>query len=129
MVYKTTRVQEYLSLSRQTPLILNSKVVYKFTCLRDVNVTYIGTSERHLSIRAKELLDVSKSGKSAIEEHKKKCSSCKTQPNNTKQFEKIRKCQTSNEAKIYEALVIKRSNAVLNKQLYANGASFLLHVF
>ena len=26
--------------------------VYKFTCSRDVNVTYIGTSARHLSIRA-----------------------------------------------------------------------------
>ena len=46
-----------------------------------------------------------------------------------KQFEIIRKCQTSYEAKIHEALVIKRSNPVLNKQLYANGASFLLNLF
>ena len=59
----------------------------------------------------------------------KKCSSCKTQPNSMKQFEISRKCQTSYEAKIHEALVIKKSNPVLNKQLYANGASFLQNVF
>ena len=110
-------------------LALNSNVVYKFTCSRDVNVTYIGTSARHLSIRAGEHLNVSRSSKSAIKEHIKKCSSCKTQPNNMGQFKIIRKCQTSYEAKIHEALVIKRSNPVLNKQLYANGASILLNVF
>ena len=91
--------------------------------------TNIGTSARHLSIRAGEHLNVSRSSKSAIKEHIKKCSSCKTQPNNMGQFKIIRKCQTSYEAKIHEALVIKRSNPVLNKQLYANGASILLNVF
>ena len=65
----------------------------------------------------------------SIKEHIRKCSLCKTQPNNMKQFEIIRKCQTSYEAKIHEALVIKRSNPVLNKQLYVNGASFLPNVF
>ena len=125
----TTKVQEYFSLKSKTPLILNSNVVYKFTCSRDVNVTYIGTSTRHLSIRAGEHLNVSRSSKSAMKKHIKKCSSCKTQPNNIKQFEIIRKCQSSYEAKIHEALVIKRSNPVLKKQLYANRASFLLNVF
>ena len=129
IVYKTTKVQEYFSLKNKTPLILNLNVVYKFTCSRDVNVTYIGTSARYLSSRTGEHLNVSRSGKSAIKEHIRKCSSCKTQPNNMKQFEIIKKCQTSYEAKIHEALVIKRSNPVLNKQLYANGASYLLNVF
>ena len=94
-----------------------------------MNVTYIGTSARHLSIRAGEHLNVSRTGKSAIKERITKCSSCKTQSNNIKQFEIIKKCQTSYEAKIHEALVIKRSNPVLNKELYTNGASFLLNVF
>ena len=58
-----------------------------------------------------------------------RCSSCKTQANNTKQFDIIRECQTSYEAEIHEALVIKRSSPVLNKQLCANGASFLVGVF
>ena len=124
IVYKTTKVQEYFSLKSKTPLVLNSNVVYKFTCSRDVNVF-----SRHLGIRAGEHLNVSRSSKSAIKEHIKKCSLCKTQPNNLGQFEIIRKCQTSYEAKIHEALVIKRSNPVINKQLYANGASFLLNVF
>ena len=104
---KTTKVQKYFFLKSKTPLILNSNVVCKFTCLRDANVTYIGTSARHLSIRAGEDLNVSRSSKSAIKELIKKCSSCKTQPNNMKQFEIIRKCQTSYEAKIHEGLVIK----------------------
>ena len=99
IVYKTTKVQQYFSLKSKTPLILNSNVVYKFTCSRDVNVTYIGTSARHLSIRAGEHSNVSRSSKSAIKEHIKKYSSCKTQPNNMKQFEINRKCQTSYEAK------------------------------
>ena len=106
--YKTTKVQEYFSLKSKTPLILNSNVVYKFTCSRDVNVTYIGTSARHLSIRAGEHLFVSRSGKSAIKEHIRKCSSCKAQLNNMKRFEIIRKCQTSYEAKIHEALCYQR---------------------
>ena len=38
IVYKTTNMQEYFSLKSKTPLILNLKVVYKFTCSRDVNV-------------------------------------------------------------------------------------------
>ena len=89
----------------------------------------MGTSARHLSIRAGEHFNVPKPGKSVIKEHIRKCSSIKTQPNNMKQFEIVRKCQTSYEVKIHEALVIKRSNPVRNKQLYANGASFLLNVF
>ena len=71
IVYKATKVREYFSLKSKTPLILNSNVVYKFTCSRDANVRYIGTSARHLSIRAGEHLNVSRSGKSAIKEHKK----------------------------------------------------------
>ena len=38
-VFETTKVQEYFSLKNQIPLILNSKVLYKFICSRDVNVT------------------------------------------------------------------------------------------
>ena len=122
-------MQEYFSLKSKTPLILNSKVVYKFACSRNVKVTYISMSARHLDIRSGEHLNDSRLGKSAIKDRIRKGSSCKTQPNNMKQFEIIRKCQTSYEAKIHETLVIKKRNPVLNKQLYADGASFLLNVF
>ena len=43
----------------------------------------------------------------AIKEVIEKCSLCQTKPNNMKQFEIFRECQTSYEAKIHEALVIK----------------------
>ena len=39
IVYQTTKVQEYFSLKSKTPLILNSKVIYKFTCSRDVSIS------------------------------------------------------------------------------------------
>ena len=86
-------------------------------------------SARHLSIRAGEHLNISKSCKSATKKYIRKCSTCKTQPNNTKQFEIISKCQTSYKAKIYEAVVIKRKNPALNKQQFANGTSFFLMDF
>ena len=44
-------------------------------------------------------------------------------------FTVIRKCNTAYEAKIQEALLIKKQNPKLNKQLYANGASFLLNIY
>ena len=65
IVYKTTKVQEYFCLKSKAPLLLNSNVIYKFTCSRDVNVTYVGTSARHLSIRAGEHLNVPRLSKSA----------------------------------------------------------------
>ena len=95
-----------LFLKSQTPPIINSKVVYKFICSFDVVVTYISTFARHLSMRAGEHLDISKSCKSSTKRHIRKCSTCKTQSNDMKQFEIITKCQTSYEAKIHEALVI-----------------------
>ena len=90
---------------------------------------HISTCARHFRIEAGEALKISKSNKSTNKEHIRKYSSCKTQPNNIKQFEIIGNCQTFYEAKIHKALMIKRSNAVLNKQLYANGALILLNVF
>ena len=33
------------------------------------------------------------------------------------------------EAKIHKALLIKKQNPTINKQIYANGASFLLSVY
>ena len=33
------------------------------------------------------------------------------------------------EAKMYEALLIKKQNPTINKQIYANGASFLLSMY
>ena len=43
-VYKTFKIGNYFQLKSTTPLGLCSNVIYEFTCLCDVNLTYIGMS-------------------------------------------------------------------------------------
>ena len=64
-----------------------------------------------------------------VKEHIQNCSSCsQEQKLDLNSFAVIRKCNTAYEAKIQEALLIEKQNLKLNKQLYANGASFLLNI-
>ena len=44
-------------------------------------------------------------------------------------FKVIKKCNTGFEAKIQEALLIKKFNPTLNRQLYSCGSSFLLNAY
>ena len=41
----------------------------------------------------------------------------------------LKQCKSDFLAKIHEALLIKKHQPSLNKQLYANGSSFLLNVY
>ena len=52
--FKTTKICSYFNIKSQKPSYLQSNVVYKYTCSRDVNVTNIGYSARHLITRVKE---------------------------------------------------------------------------
>ena len=60
----------------RTPSYLQLNVVYKYTCLRDMNVTYIGYSARHLVRRAKKHISDCKSNKNASKNHILNCNSC-----------------------------------------------------
>ena len=130
-IFKTTKISSYFNIKSRTPSNLQSNVVYKYTCSRDVNVTYVGNSARHLITRAKEHISDCKSNKSAIKNHILNCNSCLDE--NPKfqvdQFSTMRKCNSAYEAKIHEALLIKKQNPTINKQMYANGTSFLLSVY
>ena len=44
--YTSLKTGSYFNLKSKTPAALKSNVVYKFTCSRDVNTTYIGMSTR-----------------------------------------------------------------------------------
>ena len=112
------------------------KLYYRLFTKRGISVSTLrqlkklGTSSRHLSVRIKEHLSDSASNKSAVKEHIQNCSSCfQEQKEDLNSFTAIRKCNTAYEAKIQEALLIKKQNPKLNKQLYANGASFLLNIY
>ena len=75
-IFKTTTLSSYFDVKSRTPFYLQSNVVYKYTCSRDVNVTYVGYSARHLITRAKEHISDCKSNKTAIENHILNCNSC-----------------------------------------------------
>ena len=74
-VYTSCKLSSFFSLKDKTPLSLTSKVVYKFTCLRDANMTYIGQTNRPLAVRVEEHL--SKNTKTAIKKHINNFTECK----------------------------------------------------
>jgi len=85
------------------PTALMSNVVYKFSCSRDVNMTYIGMSTRHLVTRAKDHIQIkSTSAKSAIHQHITSFEKCKNSNLNVKPFQVIRQCQSEYETKMQE---------------------------
>ena len=103
--------------------------MYKYTCSCGVNITYIGYSAQHLVRRAKEHISDCKSNKSAIKTHILNCNICIDE---TLKFQLDRfsvMCSNAYEAQIHEALLIKKQNPIINKQIYANWASFLLSVY
>ena len=70
----------YFQLKCSTLFPLLSNVVYKFSCSRDANISYIGTTTRRLGTRIQEHLH-HKTTKSAIRDHIEICQNCKL--NNT----------------------------------------------
>ncbi len=124
VVFKTCKVKQYFSLKSKTPLDLKTNVVYKFSCLRDANVSYVGKTKRHLVTRVKEHLKLKNS---AIKQHIDNCNSCKDI--NITHFKILHSGTSDFNVKVKEALEIKRVNPTLNIQMYQNGASFLLNVF
>ena len=105
---------------------LYSNVVYKFTCLCDTNLTYIGMS---LITRVKEHLNLADSRKSAIKDHMLSCPICSNLQYNINSFTILKKCNLDYEAKIHEALLIKPHTPSINKLCYASGALFLLNIY
>jgi len=92
-------------------------------------LAYIGKSKRHLERRAGEHLTLDDSHKSAIKDHLRFCATCAEKQVSSASIRILKKCRTDFDAKIQEALLIKKLNPKLNKQLYCKGASFLLSIF
>ena len=86
-------------------------------------------STRHLITRANEHLNVRQKSDSAINQHIRDCEHCSEANHNVSSFKILKKCSTEYETKIQEALLIKKLNPSMNKQLFSNGSSFLLNVF
>ena len=101
--------------------------VYKFNCSCDADLSYIGMTTRHLSVRVREHLH--SKVRSAVGKHIDNCHVCKQKPVDVKDFKIMRACSIEYNTKIQEALLIKKFNPKLNSHLNANGSSFLLNVF
>ena len=90
----------------------------------------MGLSFRHLGTRARKRLNLADiNTKSVIKDHLYDCDKCSSTIHSVESFKVIKKCVTEYDAKIQEALLIKKLNPKLNKQLYAKGTSFLLSIF
>ena len=84
----------------------------------------------HLETRAREHLNLPDiNTKSAIKDHLYNCDKCSSMKHSVESFKILKKCVTEYDTKIQEALLIKKLNPKVNKQLYAKGASHLLSIF
>ena len=100
--------------------------MYQSRCSSDTNLAYVSVTTRHLAARACEHLVLAGLQKSAIKEHIRACAICREEKYTVNSFQILKSCHTEYETTIQEALLIKKLNRKLNKQLYAKGASFIL---
>ena len=128
-IYKTFKVVNYFQLKSKTPLALCSNVVYKFSCSCDTNKTYISMSSRNLITRVREHLNFKSLQESAIKDHILSCGKCSNNRFNENNFIIKSECKSEFCSKFHKALLIKKLNPKLNRQMFANGASYLLNIF
>ena len=126
-VFSSCKVGDFFQLKSSVPDFLSANVVYRFKCLCDTNLTYIGETERHLIDRVKEHLDLRSEKRSAIKDHILTCQIC--QEANISDFEILRKCRDPCDVKMQEAFLIRRFKPSLNVQLYQSGAMVVLKIF
>ena len=127
-VFTTVKVSDFFSLKSRTPKSLISNVVYRFTCLCDASLTYIGKTKRQLVARSLEHLEYEKKKpEGVVKDHLNICDICKN--STIDNFDIVRKCRTDRETKINEALVIKKEIPKLNKNLFNKGSFYTLQVY
>ena len=128
VVYTSLKVQSFFRLKSVTPHRLLSCVVYKFDCVSNPNVSYVGQTYRHIEDRMGEHLK-DKGDTSGVAPHLRSCPDCSAASLGLDNFQVIRKCRSSFDTKIVEAFCIQKLQPRLNKQLYRMGACYRLKVF
>ena len=129
IVYTTFKVKSYFCLKCFSPAYLSSYVVYHFKGVSDsCPDNYVGYTIRHLFARAGEHLNLKTKQSSEIKDHIRHCTTgCKNAT--YKDFEILRRCRSETHCKLFEAFAIKKLRPSLNKQLFAQGASKILHIW
>ena len=123
------KVSRYFSLKSVVPPAMKANVVYKFSCLCDTGLYYIGQTKRHLVVRAGNHLTPKQSSNSEVQKHIFDCSTCKKANLSVNNFSILKQCSNEYTTRITEALLIKKLAPKLNKQKFSKGESYLLRVF
>ena len=126
-VYTSLKLQSFFPLKSSTPNPFLSNVVYKYVCVSDPKLFYIGQTSRHLLERAKEHLTLSDKN-SAVSQHISQCRACQNTDLSVANFEVLKKCRNQHDVRIYEALLIQKLHPTLNTQV-SSDYGFLLKVF
>ena len=130
IVYSTVKVGSFFRLKSRTPETLLSRVVYKFTCLGDPSTAYVGVCSRFVIERIREHLAYWRKSPTAVGKHISKCQACQHATLSPDHFKIMKVCRNKFDAKIFEALYIKKLNPKINRQMFVNkGAGFTLRVF
>ena len=109
--YKTFQVGNCFNLKSRTPTPLVSIVVYRFSCLREADLVYIGKSASLLVTRVKvHWVLNSITRKSTVKEHILDCNSWVKSDDILKPFSILRKRTSDYDNKIHEAVLIKNTN-------------------
>lgn len=128
-VFTSFKIRNYFSLKCKTPSLMVQNAIYKFTCLRDADVTYIGKTKRHFKTRRDEHFDFKKKNLSPVALHVHECQSCQQGDYLENTIKVIKRCANNFDCEINEALLIQNEKPILNTQLFESGASFKLKVF
>ena len=122
----TTKVGEYFNLKSRCSRLFSANVVYKFTCSRDSNITYLGETKRQLFERV--LDHRGRDQKSAVLQHLYECKNCQNS-NISTCFEIVQRCSSKTICSA-EALLISNYCPSLNTQLDpGNGTAVSLTLY
>ena len=128
VAYTSLKLQSCFQLKNQTPFAFLSNVVYRYDCVSDPCLFYIGQTTRHLVERAREHLEYADKN-SAIGAHISTCQSCRSSNLSVSNFTVLKRCRTKFETKIFEALLIQKLHPTLNTQVATDQTGFLMKVF
>ena len=130
-VFTSSKVKDYFSLKCSSHPYLSANVVYKFTCQSDSDNFYIGQTQRHIGIRAEDHLNTESD--SAVGDHIRSCNECRDRKSNGlmsfQDFTILKSCKSKSEVIFQEALLIKRLNPPMNRQLLTSGSATALKIY
>ena len=126
--YTSVKLQSFFQLKSPTPFEFLSNVVYRYNCVNNSGLFYIGQTSRCLTERAREHLDFSDKN-SAVAVHISSCLECKNSNLGIQNFQVLKKCRNKFETKIFESLFIQKLKPTLNVQCSMDTNGYLLKVY